>query len=495
MSCAPLEPSPACSARRGGEKLGFHLNLITVVYALEQATAYGLQGATQSGVAFSFSGQKGVANEDGSFEFSFSANLNEDVLLQDDKGDAVASFPALDPATLSSCLQSDSSTTGQTPNQVRLGTCGDESFALVTASADALVERIASDGQVNLAPTLFPPVDGIGAGPYHLHVEGEKAAVSLFGAHEIALLSTCDGEVLARSQHMDNPVVAVQPPLEFDVPVDALLDDTNRRSVGEMRVQHPQGVVLLPDGSLVAAFTNLLQPAFRTGEAQILGKSVLVRFVQEGNLLRPTSHRILDEENVQSLISIGGGTIVASATGALSLSENGLQAQPDAGALIFVAGETLELKARLPMPGYAPGTPYVDVEKGYLLVGSLLRATVANIRFTPDFIFSEAPDFALGNQPDGLDSVFELAPLPGGIVLAPQFNDDKAHAILPEGNSILRIPGVFPIDLSGGTSALRGPLSISSMLDNRGGVKAAVLLTFSSEVKILHFDRVFGANP
>ncbi|MFZ9889857.1 MAG: hypothetical protein ACO3JL_20365, partial [Myxococcota bacterium] len=181
------------------------------------------------------------------------------------------------------------------------------------------------------------------------------------------------------------------------------------------------------------------------------------------------------------------GAAWVSCSGALERGGEGFSAASPGG-LVRVLPESLSVAQVIELNDFAPGTPALVGD--YVVVGSLLSARVLRIpRDASDT--SRAVEFSLGTA--GLESVFEVRGLIGGLALITEFGTDALHVLDVVAGQLDPWPFVDPIVLRPDDGLPRGLQAIAvHPAANPGVPAAAALLGLSSEWIPLRFDEVLG---
>lgn len=382
-------------------------------------------------------------------------------------------------------------TAGTVPNDVALVRCDEELYAVVAASGDGALHIIsASSGNTETVPFAVDEANR-GANPWHVATQGSLAATTLFGQHRVALVDACGARVLATAaptdEAGDDVLVDVAPAVPLATPLDADGDGSPETLVSRMQLRHPQGVGLVGD-VLLATFSNLLE----VGPPARHGPGVLFRWRVRDGSLTALGATVLPFQNPQAVALDADGRPWVSASGVLEQRDGRFVAATD-GALLRVDSETGAVLQVFDLARFAPGTPAFTSD--HFVVGSLTQPLlrIGHLRDGMQAV-ELAVDGAGG--PDRVESIFEVATLSGGLVVAAEFGTDQLHVVDPRGPTLHPWPFTEPLDL--GTGDLpRGAQSIAIAPPRSDSVSVAepdgiALLGLSSELVPLRFWQAVG---
>lgn len=376
---------------------------------------------------------------------------------------------------------------GTVPNDVALLRCDGELRFAVAASADGAVHLFGRDG-FDRQRLDFTVADGTGASPWHVAPAGENLAISLYGQHTVTVANGCTGRRVADGEPVEAEgrqlvLVDVTPAAFLELPIDADGDGLLEREITSMRLLHPQGVAIVDD-VVLATFTNLLE----VGPPAQYGPGVVFRWrLGAAQELQPLGVTVLPFQNPQAIALDALGRPWVSASGVLDLDSDGVFAATTDGGLLRVNPETGDVEEQIDLDRFAPATPAFTPD--HAVVGSLVSPAMLVI----DLASPDAPQRVdLGD--DRLESLFEAAALPGGLVVVTEFGTDLLHVLDPRGPTLHPWPFTAPIQLGAGELA-RGAQAIAlAPPGGEGGdlVDGAVLLGLSSEVLPLRFWQEVG---
>lgn len=387
------------------------------------------------------------------------------------------------------CVVGEPVPVGTTPNDVEFANCGAGPKAMAVSSGDGTLEFPAQEADVGARSVAFP-LDDRERGPVPWSVASKPdsalVAVSLFGQDKVALLDACEAAPLGayepRAADGGPWVVPVQPALQPSMPIDADDDGVVDPLITQMTLRAPEGVAFSAD-RLFVTYTNLID----TGPPALLGPGVLVSFLVVEDELLLEGVVVLPLQNPQAVITDELGAAWVSCSGALERRASGFSSA-SRGGLVRVSPDTLSVTQVIDLGDFAPGTPALIGE--YLVVGSLLSAQV--LRLPRDAVdASRAAAFSLGAE--GLESIFEVRGLMGGLALVTEFGADALHVLDVAAGQLHPWPFLAPLTLRQGSDISRGLQAIAVHAPSSPGVPvAAALLGLSSEWVPLRFDEVFG---
>jgi len=382
---------------------------------------------------------------------------------------------------------------GTVPNDLVLVRCDGRLRAVVAASGDGALQLI--DTASGDTQTVAFPVDATnrGANPWHVAArsplagESPLVAASLYGQHRVALVDACSGTLIATAAAADSAgddvIVDVIPAAALSTPLDADGDGATETTVGRMRLRHPQGIALAGD-VLLATYSNLLE----AGPPARFGPGVLFRWRLQGDRLSPLGATILPFQNPQSISLDVAGRPWISASGVLELRDGRFTAITDGG-LLRVNAESGAIEQTVALDNFAPGTPAFTAD--HAVVGSLTSAVLRVVTLSGD-----TPDAELKLGGAGVESIFEVASIAGGLTVAAVFGTDQLHVIDPRGPTLHPWPFTAPIalgtaDLARGAQAIAiAPPRSDTSADPEAD--AFALLGLSSELVPLRFWQGVG---
>jgi hypothetical protein len=170
-----------------------------------------------------------------------------------------------------------------------------------------------------------------------------------------------------------------------------------------------------------------------------------------------------------------------SATGVYAFEGPRLVAGSD-GALLHVTRD-LAIAHVIDAGRFAPGTPTVVGNR--LVVGSTLQGAIAIVDTAASSLEDGIRHSLTGD--DRLNTVFDTALLPGGLVGAVHFETDRLHVVDPATATLDPWPFTSPLVLAEGGGTFRG---VNAIAFERW--RGAVLLALSAEVVGVDLRQVVG---
>ncbi len=465
-----------------------------IIAALDRGNTriVGRSGAVTPETELLVDDEPATVDEQGAFEVRIEGE-REEVTLAAARGELSEnhSFRVRDLDVARTCAVGAAVPSGTLPNDIGIapGCAGAaELAALVTLTGDGSLDVVdVGAGMRPPSTPYFPPVDGVvAAEPFAVATAptADRAAVTLRGLGTVALVAPCRGEVLdaAAPQTADSPwlVVDVDPAVALreprDIDGDGLIDTT----VARMRVSGPQAAVFSGE-RLWVAYTNVLEPALDASQPMTAGPGALLVFDLDGDVLVPAGYRVLPARNPQGLAADGGGGVWVSATGVYAFEGPRLVAGSD-GALLHVTRD-LAIAHVIDAGRFAPGTPTVVGNR--LVVGSTLQGAIAIVDTAASSLEDGIRHSLTGD--DRLNTVFDTALLPGGLVGAVHFETDRLHVVDPATATLDPWPFTSPLVLAEGGGTFRG---VNAIAFERW--RGAVLLALSAEVVGVDLRQVVG---
>jgi len=473
-------PAPSARARDGVDPA----HLLSFVVG-DDVRVQGLSGAAPPGARVELGDATLTADDAGAFDVVSSSAGASPTLAVDDV--EIALTPRRTDDALA-CAVSEPVSTGTLPNDVVIVTCDGRVHAAVALSAEGAIDVVDATGVRRDPRPVFAVEEGVGAQPFQLALvdEGPLAVVTLFAWHAVALVDLCAGRVLDTARVVDDagaPVrFAVDPPLTLPGPVDADLDGASETVVARAVALHPQALAVSGAG-VVVAFTGHLWPATDDTD-QILAPGVLARFsVVDDALVLEGARAIEGARNPQAVVALDDGFVV-SLSG--PFARGGATAVADDGAIAFVDDDGAPVRT-LGAGRFAPARP--AVVDGRLVVGSLLSPRIAIVEETA----ASLDDAVVVTVPGrAVSSLFDAAPLGGGLVVVTDFTEDRLHLVDAARGVALSWPFVEGLPVAPASEVFRGALAVDVVGDAPGRATAAVLLGLSSEVVFVDLAGVFG---
>jgi hypothetical protein len=414
-----------------------------------------------------------TADAQGRFDLEISADA-ENVDLAIDGRHAL--FAASDLAAREACAESETAPVGTVPNDVAIGTCG----ALVVSSADARVDpvHVRTTAADPSGAAFYPPgADRVGTTPWSVALfdDGTRAAVTLFGTHQVSLFDDCTGAIASTVR--PDVVVDVDPPRDLRAPIDADGDGTPESHVTRMQLRAPEGVAVVGERVLVG-FTNALELAEGPGRPGSFGPPVLAAFDVVDGVLAFAAQVTLPFDNPQAIVLDEQGRPWVSCSGILEDDADGIVRAATPGGIVRVDPTTLAVQASIPFGDFAPGTPAVCGDR--VAVGSLVRPLVGFAAAGQDIVRTPV-------EGDLIDSLFEAAPMGGGLAMITQFSTDQLHVVDVVTGELHPFPFTTPIGVGPGGPGKRGAQSVAAR-----GLDAVVVLGLSAELQPLDLRQVLG---
>jgi hypothetical protein len=276
-------------------------------------------------------------------------------------------------------------------------------------------------------------------------------------------------------------VVDVEPPVELSTPLDADGDGAAETRVTRMLPRHPEGVAWAA-GRLLASFTGLLE----VGPPARYGPPVVMAWTLDGETLRPAGHTILPFDNPQSIAMDDEGRPWVSCSGVLERADGTFSASSD-GALLRLDPVSLEVLQAIPLGDFAPGTP--AIADGRITVGSLVSGRIAVL---PTDASSLDDGTVLDLERPGTETLFDAAPIGGGLVAVTDFAADSLHVVDSVAAELHPWPFEAPIRLGPPSEVFRGAQAIATRRADNGAPEGAALLGLSAELLPLRWQKVLG---
>jgi hypothetical protein len=473
-ACTPPD-EPECVGERAEEHLP-----ATVMRQGDTVRVVGFDGAADGGGALEVEGESMPLDVDAAGRFDAVASSQADHVTLLERSWRVRAEDALQ------CVVGEPLAAGTVANDVEVTLCDGQPIAAVPASGDGTLDLVPLSGADGARVVFDVDGEGRGANPWNVSVAGDRAAVSLFGQHEVAWVDACDAAELGRGRAVDADgaavLVEVSPTARLDTPRDVDGDGAPETDVSRMRLLHPEGVAVV-DGRVLVSFTNLLQ----AGTPARFGPGVVMAWDVVDDELIPAEHLVLPFDNPQSLTVGLQGEVWASCSGALEQTTEGFRAVGEGG-LVRLSTDPLGLVDVIALDDFAPGTPAFTTD--HVIVGSLVRADVLVLPAGAERL---ADGDVLALRDVTTDSIFETLALPGGLVAAVDFATDRVHVVDPRGPTLQPWPFSEPFRLNLG-NVPRGAQALARVppTEDRASPDAVVLLGLSAELVPLRLWEVVG---
>lgn len=308
--------------------------------------------------------------------------------------------------------------TGSAPNAIALTTCDGGQRALVPASQGASLNVFDTTSGTRSDVDL-----GAGSTPWAVAVlpEAERAVVTLFGAHGVALVDPCGGSVVDAVTASDVVVSVDDVVLRHSIEGIGAIGAT----ISEMPLRSPEAVAVDDQGRVWVTFVNLLEVAEPAGPME-LGNGVVARFVVDGDQLVLDDHRETFCLNPQG-IAVSGARVVVTCTGRFGSDGDGLFAIDGGGGIVVYDADSLEELARRSDPN-SWGTPAVVDD--LVVVGDVLGGVVAS------FAIEDLDDRDVQDIAGDDESIFKILVVDGEAVALRFLNGDAVFDPFRTGRAV-----------------------------------------------------------
>lgn len=355
--------------------------------------------------------------------------------------------------------------------------------ALLVRSGDgALSELPFGHGADDCSRGLrFAEVDGRGSDPWFAAAAGGSVYVSDARLDRVYAIDRQRWAVT--STFADQTSIELSPPLTLACPADVDGDGNLERSVARFRPRAPQALLVM-NGRLFVGMSGFLRPHLGDCPAIYL-PSVLLSYALDapGEVTRLR----LPCQNPQELRQTAQGQLQVVCSGEIDQPPSGSPVAQTDGAILWIDPMRLEVVRSQPLERFAPASALSQGD--VTVVSSLVRA---------ELLLLSGAGLIERRQlnAESVDSVFRLAPGPGGLIFAPSFDTDRLHTIDPRTGVVDGAPFFGPIVVGPGRPLFDG-LQIVAPRPGRAGVDFVgpdhlALLGIASKIVPLDTQEVLG---
>lgn len=427
----------------------------------------GLDGALEPGTqAMLRSGDGEVAaleaDAEGRFEVRHAAEVGQTLTLE--ACGASVDFVVRDPdVARAAAVRSSLGGVGAVPNDlIMVG--GPEGHAVVVRSGDNAVSTVGWRDGIEEGPrgVRLPEVDGaegpVFANPWlatSLTEVGDRVAVTAWAQGRVYIVNLTSGAV---EQTLAGPgPITLDAPFILTEPFDVDGDGAEETEVSRFTPSHPQPVAVV-QGRLLVAYASILRVDRGAAGGQVALPAVVASYDLHDLSAAPVI-RALHVLNPQELRADGRGGALLTCSGLFRI--DGLTPVTP-GAVLRLDPTTLATLGEIPLPEFLPTTSIEAA--GRVWVGSLAAARVLA------FEWSWTQERArVDVEGEGVDSIFRLFELPGGLLGVPSFNTDRLHVLDPRTGALNPAPFFAPLQIGPGGTIFSG-LQIVARRPGRAGV-------------------------